>query len=95
MCPVPPPPALLKVPCLPVAATRTAHTNNTVGVVELAGESDLDVQYITAMARNADTRFHLNDNAGWSTYYWAVEVTSSTDPAMVTPSRWSSGLLNN
>jgi hypothetical protein len=66
--------------------SRTAQTNNTADVV--AGESDLDIQYITGVARNADNRFHLNDNAGWSTYYWAVEVTASTDPAMVTPSLW-------
>jgi hypothetical protein len=47
------------------------------------GESDLDLQLITAMARNATTVFHLNNNAGRGFYDWAIEVSVAEDPAMV------------
>jgi hypothetical protein len=49
------------------------------------GESDLDLQLITAMARNATTVFHLNNNAGRGFYDWAIEVSVAEDPAMVRP----------
>lgn len=65
-----------------------SNVPGTSGRVLAHGESDLDVQYITAMARNATTYHHNNDNAEFGFYWWALEVAASPNPAMVYSMSW-------
>ncbi|ELR13130.1 Prokumamolisin, activation domain containing protein [Acanthamoeba castellanii str. Neff] len=65
-----------------------SNVPGTSGRVLAYGESDLDVQYITAMARNATTYHHNNDNAEFGFYWWALEVAASPNPAMVYSMSW-------